>query len=43
MADHRPQIDDELFDAADEVREERGLANINAALKRMVREGGFDV
>lgn len=40
---HRPQLSDALFEAAEEVRQERGLPNIDTALRYMVREGGYDI
>ena len=40
---HRPMLSDELYAAAETVKEEHQYANIDRALKHMVREGGYEV
>ena len=40
---HRPEVSEELYSIATDIREEYGYANIDAALKHVAREAGYDV
>lgn len=41
--EHRPEVSDELYSIAAEIQEEYGYANIDAALRHVAREAGYNV
>jgi hypothetical protein len=40
---HRPEISSELYSTAEQIREEYGYGNIDAALRHIAREAEYDV
>ena len=40
---HRPEVSSELYGLAEQIREEHDYANIDAALRHIAREAGYDV
>lgn len=40
---HRPEVSEELYGIARDIQEDYGYANIDAALKHVAREAGYDV
>lgn len=40
---HRPKLSEELYELAEQIQDEYGYGNVDAALKHIAREADYDV